>query len=88
KRGYALVQLGSDRDAIASFNKALKLKPDYASAFYNKASCYALRGDVGLALDNLQQAIALNPRYREEAQSDIAFEELLDDESFRQLVEA
>jgi len=49
KRGYALVQMGRDPQAIASFDKALS-SPDYASAYYNKASCYALQSQVDLAL--------------------------------------
>jgi len=47
--------MGRDPQAIASFDKALELKPDYASAYYNKASCYALQSQVDLA-QNLQQA--------------------------------
>ncbi|MEB3182193.1 MAG: tetratricopeptide repeat protein [Nostocaceae cyanobacterium] len=49
KRGYALVRLGDESEAIDSFNRALKIKPDYADADYNTDACYALQGEVELA---------------------------------------
>jgi tetratricopeptide (TPR) repeat protein len=85
-RGYALVRLGRDDEAIESFDKALGMKPDYASAYYNKAACYALQRQVELALENLQRAVEINPNYKEEASTDIDFDEIASDKRFRQFV--
>ncbi|WP_180963259.1 tetratricopeptide repeat protein, partial [Fischerella thermalis] len=59
---------------------------DYANAYYNKAACYALQPQLELALENLQQAINLNPRYRQQAETDIDFELIAKDKRFRQLI--
>ena len=76
-----------DDEAIASFNKALEINPDYASAYYNKAACYGLQRQVELSLLTLQQAIELNPRYKEDAVTDLDFDDIADDERFKELVE-
>jgi tetratricopeptide (TPR) repeat protein len=80
--------LGRFEEAIASYNKALEFKPDYADAFYNKACCYALQGDVEQALENLQQAIKLSPDiYRDMAKTDSDFESIRDSERFKALLQ-
>ncbi|MBD2347099.1 tetratricopeptide repeat protein [Anabaena subtropica] len=86
KRGYTLVRLGLDDEAVISFDKALEIKPDYASAYYNKAACYALQREVNLALANLEHAINLNPRYKEDAATDIDFDEIANNEHFQELI--
>jgi tetratricopeptide (TPR) repeat protein len=86
-KGYMLVQLEKDQEALECFDNALEIKPDFAAAFYNKASCYALQAEVKLAAQNLQQAIDLNPRYREEVKSDPDFEGLVDNDRFWDLME-
>jgi hypothetical protein len=48
--------------------------------------CYALQGQAKLALENLQKAIELNPRYREEAKTEPEFEELAKTKRFAQLI--
>jgi tetratricopeptide (TPR) repeat protein len=53
QQGIALEKLGRYEQAIASFDEAVKIKPDLHSAWYNK----------GIALGNLEdyeQAIALS----------------------------
>jgi tetratricopeptide (TPR) repeat protein len=62
------------------------MKPDYASAYYNKAACYALQRQVELALENLQRAVEINPSYKDEASTDIDFDEIASDKRFRQFV--
>lgn len=85
-QGYTLVRLGRDEEAIAAFNQALEINPDYASAYYNKAACYALQQQVKLALENLQAAIKLNPSYKEEAKTDIDFDPIAKDKRFRKFI--
>lgn len=86
-RGLALVNLGRHEEAIASYDQALHLKPDYHAAWYNKACCYALQSNVELALEHLQRAIDLSPnKYRPMAKTDPDFASIRDDERFQTLV--
>jgi tetratricopeptide (TPR) repeat protein len=80
-----LVNLERDQEALDSFDRALAIQPDYAKAYYNKAACYALQGEGKLAVENLEQAIKLNPSYRAEVRTDSDFEAILEDKRFRQL---
>ncbi|NJR51737.1 MAG: tetratricopeptide repeat protein [Leptolyngbyaceae cyanobacterium CSU_1_3] len=86
KRGTALVRLGRDREAIASFNKALEVKPDYARAHYYKATCYARQEKVEPAIASLQRAIELDSRSQEDAKSDQAFSAILANKAFQQVI--
>ena len=70
-RGVELARQGSYSEAIACYETALEINPDFANAFYNKACCYALLGFADLALDNLQRAVEFMPiLYRELALAD------------------
>jgi tetratricopeptide (TPR) repeat protein len=63
------------------------VKPDYPDAWYNKACCYALQGNIAQAIANLQQAIILNPdKYREMAKTDSDFDKIREDEQFQALI--
>jgi tetratricopeptide (TPR) repeat protein len=73
-------------EAIASFDKALEIAPDYANAIYNKAYFYAVQGDLDQAIAHLQQAIALDPNYRETAKTDTDFDRIRDDQRFQALL--
>ncbi|MEQ9373454.1 MAG: tetratricopeptide repeat protein [Coleofasciculus chthonoplastes F3-SA18-01] len=87
-RGIALRKLGRLEEAIISCNKALEIKPDYDNAFYNKACYLALQNQINLALENLQQAIALNSdEYREMAKTDSDFDNLRHDPRFQALIQ-
>lgn len=74
-------------EAIASYDKALEIKPDLHQAWYNKAECYALIEEVNLAIENLQHAIQLNPEYRQKAKVDPDFDQIREDERFKNLIE-
>ena len=86
-KGIALDNLGQYEAAIAAYDQALKIKPDDSSPVYNKACCYGLQEDVENAIDCLQKAIALDPKYREMAKTDTDFDPIRHDERFRALVE-
>ena len=61
------------KEAIASFDKALEISPLYGTAWYNKACCYALKGNINFALKCLNEAIKLNYEYRDQALKDSDF---------------
>ena len=73
----ALINLGVlylyDRDfpaAQASFEKAIRLRPESADPFYNMACLFALKGQTEDGLAYLERAYSLNPSVREWARRD------------------
>jgi len=73
--------------AIASYDKAIEIKPDYASAYYNKACCYALQNQIDLALEFLPKAIELDAKFLEMAKTDNDFDSIRDDPRFQALIQ-
>ena len=74
-------------EAIASYDQALAFKPDYAKAFYNKAHCYSSQNQVELAVECLQQAIALDPKCKDWAKTDTDFDLIRESDRFQALIE-
>ncbi len=64
----------------------LELNPNAAFAYYNKAGVYSLKREFKEALKNLQQAIQLDAKLRENAKTDSDFDNIRKDEQFRALV--
>jgi tetratricopeptide (TPR) repeat protein len=52
-------------EAIASFNKALSLKPDYAEAYYNMGLAFQDQGKLEEAIGSYNKALSLKPDYAE-----------------------
>lgn len=52
-------------EAIADLNKAVKLYPDFAYAYYNRANLRALSGSLPEAFEDYSKAIELNPSFAE-----------------------
>ena len=46
-------------------NKAIKLYPDFAFAYYNRANLLAISGELPEAFEDYSRAIALNPYFAE-----------------------
>ncbi|MCY7282907.1 MAG: tetratricopeptide repeat protein, partial [Cyanobacteria bacterium CAN_BIN43] len=86
-RGLSLSALGRYEEAIASYDRSIAIKPDDASAFYNKACCYGLQNQVELAVDFLQQAIELDPQCKDMAKTDTDFELIRGSDRFQALIE-
>jgi tetratricopeptide (TPR) repeat protein len=86
-KGIALAKWRRYEDALASHEKALDLRPGYANAWFNKACVYALQGDVDQTLENLAQAIQLDPMHREQAKTDSDFDLARSDARFKKLLE-
>jgi tetratricopeptide (TPR) repeat protein len=82
-----LARAGRYTEAIAECEQAIKQDPKDESGYYGKACCYALQGEIGQAIDNLQKAIDIAPRLsRYEAKQNPDFDSIRDDERFRALM--
>jgi len=49
--------------AIAAYNEAIRLDPDYAEAYYSRGSVHHFMDDRDRALADYNEAIRLNPNY-------------------------
>jgi tetratricopeptide (TPR) repeat protein len=63
--GNALNREGYTAEAMASYNKAIELKPDFADAYYNRGSLYEKAGQLTQAFSDLNKAIFYNPNFAE-----------------------
>jgi tetratricopeptide (TPR) repeat protein len=61
--GNALDGMGRMSEALANYDKALQLKPDYAMAKYNKAESLLKMGQASTAIELLDQALRIKPAY-------------------------
>ena len=61
-RGVTYLALKQPAQALADFEEALVLKPDYANAYYNRAAAYMALGRYRLATESYTRAIELNDR--------------------------
>jgi tetratricopeptide (TPR) repeat protein len=86
-KGIALGELQRPEEAIAAYNKAIELKPDDLIAWYNKACLHSLNGNAKLAIQNLKRSIEINAIHREMAKTDSDFDNIRDDQEFKQLIE-
>ena len=86
-RGIILARAGRYTEALAECEQAIKQNPKHESGYYGKACCYALQGEIGHAIDNLQKAIDIAPRFsRNEAKHNPDFDSIRNDERFRALM--
>jgi tetratricopeptide (TPR) repeat protein len=64
-RGNASYHKGDYGRAIADYDQAIQLKPDFAEAYYNRGNAYANKGDHNRAIADYDQAIQLRPDFAE-----------------------
>jgi len=61
--GIALKDKGDSEAAIASYQKALKIKPDYTEAYSNMGVALKDKGDLETAIDCYKKALKIKPDY-------------------------
>lgn len=86
--GAVQLLLGRLDEATKSFQDYLGQRPGDAAAYYLVAKNYALTGYAGLAVQNLQQAVALDERMRASARGDANFADLASNPRFQELLRA
>jgi Flp pilus assembly protein TadD len=60
-RGYARMRLGQYQQAIPDFTEAIRLNPNYANAYRNRAASYRALGQTALADQDAAKAASLTP---------------------------
>jgi tetratricopeptide (TPR) repeat protein len=63
KRGEDFAGVREYDRAIADYNTAIQLKPDYAEAYNDRGFAYYLKGNGDLAIADYTRAIELRPNY-------------------------
>jgi tetratricopeptide (TPR) repeat protein len=48
-------------DALASFSKAVELKPDYTDALVNKGNCYYMLKEYDEAINTFKEVLSIDP---------------------------
>lgn len=86
--GAVQLLLGRLDQATKSFQDYLGQRAGDGAAYYLVAKNYALTGYAGLAVQNLQQAIALDERLRASARGDANFSDLASNPRFQELLRA
>ena len=86
-KGVALGQLERTEEELGAYERAIEIKPDYAKAWYNRACVRArVSQPKELVLDDLRNAIRLDPESRAAASKEKDFEALERDPDFLALV--
>ncbi len=63
--GNILSEGGWVSEAISAYDMTLRLKPDYAEAYYNRGTTKTLIGEYETAIADFDEAIRLNPEFVE-----------------------
>ncbi|MGD0279558.1 MAG: tetratricopeptide repeat protein, partial [Smithella sp.] len=64
-RGTSYGLLGNHGQAIADFNKAIEIRPDYIKAYNNRGTAYNELGNYRQAIADFNEAIRMKPDYAE-----------------------
>jgi len=72
QRGVAYLKLKNYDKAIADFDEVIRLGPNDAVAYALRGSAYQSRGQLGVAVADLERAIQLNPELAREVNPQLA----------------
>jgi tetratricopeptide (TPR) repeat protein len=86
-RGIVLTKLQQHEEAIVACDKVIQQKPDNPIGWYSKACCYALQGNIELAIKSLKWAVEIDTKYREIAKTDLNLDAIREDERFQQIID-
>lgn len=70
--GYSLRQMGKAKEAIAAYDKALSIKPDYAPALEYRGVAHVMTGNKAAALADLEKLKSLGSTLAEDLGEKIA----------------
>ena len=70
--GYSLRKMGEAKEAIAAYNRALSIKPDYAPALEYRGVAHVMAGNKAAALADLQKLKNLGSPLAEDLGKQIA----------------
>jgi tetratricopeptide (TPR) repeat protein len=62
-RGFTYEQKGDDDHAMADYNLVLKMRWNFAGAFYNRGTLYMRKGALQSALDDFNAALKIKPEF-------------------------
>ncbi|NES05889.1 MAG: tetratricopeptide repeat protein, partial [Okeania sp. SIO2F4] len=85
-KGWALISLEKHDEGMICFNKAIECIPDDGWLVYNKVCGYAIQDKIDQALENLEQAINLEPEVKYWVQEDPDCQNIRSDARFEALV--
>ncbi len=83
----ALRQEGDMVGAVEEARRACGMNPNLPEALYDLACYYALSGEKGKALETLERALALEPKFKSMAKGDPDFETLRGNNRFKAMLE-
>jgi tetratricopeptide (TPR) repeat protein len=61
--GDALARKGQPDEAMAHFEQAIKLQPDYAEAYYNRGNVLYAKGRIDEAITDFEKTLQLQPNH-------------------------
>ena len=62
-RGNSYAEKGEHAKAIEDYTNAIRLNPEYATAYINRRFSYVAKGDFERAKKDYTEAIRLDPKY-------------------------
>ena len=84
--GVLAMKQGEYKDAINYLEKAVRLKPDYVTSYYNLACAYSLLNDPDKGMDYLLKAITIDKKVKDWAEKDPDLRNIVESARFKVLI--
>lgn len=81
-RGVAELKTNRFAEAEADFKEAISLDPSQAEPYFNLALIYAYKGLPDKCVENLDKAIEINPKYKDDVMTNPVFSVMRDNPKF------